>query len=183
MDRGDARGQSRGRGGARARGTRDVAPRASGPSPTRLLSALLERHGLEAGEALEEPGELARVLESARGHPAEERIHGATLPGDGTRRAEPRSGEHFALCFDHYLHFTSPIRRYADLEVHRSLRRLIRGEPPERGQDARSERRVRGGEASASERLAIWLSARERASRWRRSGTLALACCVMLPGA
>ncbi|MCA9502050.1 MAG: VacB/RNase II family 3'-5' exoribonuclease [Spirochaetaceae bacterium] len=155
------------------------------PSPTRLaaLSALLERHGLEAGEALEEPGELARVLESARGHPAEERIHGATLRAMAQARYEPRSGGHFALCFDHYLHFTSPIRRYADLEVHRSLRRLIRGEPPERGQDARSgDGSAAAGEASASERLAIWLSARERVAMEAERDALALACCVMLRG-
>jgi ribonuclease R len=37
---------------------------------------------------------------------------------------------HFGLAFDHYLHFTSPIRRYPDLLVHRSLDTYLRGELP-----------------------------------------------------
>jgi ribonuclease R len=47
-------------------------------------------------------------------------------------RCMPRAGysteraSHFSLAFDAYLHFTSPIRRYADLVVHRSLHQLLR---------------------------------------------------------
>jgi ribonuclease R len=36
---------------------------------------------------------------------------------------------HFGLAAEHYLHFTSPIRRYPDLAVHRVVRKLARGEP------------------------------------------------------
>jgi ribonuclease R len=45
-------------------------------------------------------------------------------------RAEytPRAGLHFGLASDAYLHFTSPLRRYADLEVHRVVKAYLRGE-------------------------------------------------------
>jgi len=40
----------------------------------------------------------------------------------------PRIGEHFGLGSTGYLHFTSPIRRYADLAVHRTIKAYLRGE-------------------------------------------------------
>jgi ribonuclease R len=39
------------------------------------------------------------------------------------------NGGHFALGFEHYTHFTSPIRRYSDLVVHRELRKIVQSAP------------------------------------------------------
>jgi hypothetical protein len=40
---------------------------------------------------------------------------------------------HYALALDHYTHFTSPIRRYADVIVHRQLAAFLSGHLPDRG--------------------------------------------------
>lgn len=44
-------------------------------------------------------------------------------------RYEPACNGHFALGFTHYTHFTSPIRRYPDLQVHRTLKAILLNKP------------------------------------------------------
>lgn len=62
---------------------------------------------------------------------------------------------HFGLASDNYLHFTSPIRRYPDIEVHRAVKRLLRGEKPDTSASAIESMRSGATAASVRERAAI----------------------------
>ncbi len=146
------------------------------PPPAKLedLARLFETLGLELSGDLAAPGVLTKALEAVRGLPSEERMNMAVLRAMSQARYEAESGGHYALRFEHYLHFTSPIRRYADLEVHRALRRLIRGEPAAATPDSgRSEH-------ERLARLGLWLSGRERLAMEAERDAEALAGCVLM---
>ncbi len=96
----------------------------------------------------------------------------AALRAMSQARYEAESGGHYALRFDHYLHFTSPIRRYADLEVHRALRQLVRGEPASEDPEKREAERLL--------RLGLWLSGRERVATEAERDAEALAGCALM---
>ncbi|WP_078120605.1 ribonuclease R [Thiosocius teredinicola] len=61
---------------------------------------------------------------------------------------------HFGLAFPAYTHFTSPIRRYPDLMVHRALKHLLTGEPPEAFEYTHQHLAAMGEHCSATERRA-----------------------------
>jgi ribonuclease R len=67
--------------------------------------------------------ELQRLLASIRGKPEEQALKVALLKSLKRARYAPQPLGHYGLAKANYLHFTSPIRRYADLVVHRALRR------------------------------------------------------------
>jgi ribonuclease R len=65
--------------------------------------------------------ELQRLLASFRGKPEEQPLKVALLKSLKRARYSPQPLGHYGLAKTNYLHFTSPIRRYADLVVHRTL--------------------------------------------------------------
>ena len=65
--------------------------------------------------------ELQSLLESVRDKPAQHAVHMAVLKTLSKAEYSPALIGHFALASPHYTHFTSPIRRYPDFVVHRSL--------------------------------------------------------------
>lgn len=66
----------------------------------------------------------------------------------------PDNAGHFGLAYEAYAHFTSPIRRYPDLLVHRAIRHLLTGKPPEHFVYGHDEMARLGENASMTERRA-----------------------------
>ncbi|MEW6052000.1 MAG: ribonuclease R [Candidatus Zixiibacteriota bacterium] len=76
------------------------------------------------------PGQFARFLKEIEGVPEEEFINELMLRSMQKAVYQQQNIGHFGLAFSHYTHFTSPIRRYPDLIVHRLLRKLRHGKYP-----------------------------------------------------
>jgi ribonuclease R len=74
------------------------------------------------------PVQIARFLESIKNIPEEEFINELLLRSMKKAVYQRENIGHFGLAFLHYTHFTSPIRRYPDLIVHRLLRRHRQGQ-------------------------------------------------------
>jgi ribonuclease R len=79
---------------------------------------------LAAGESAPKPMHFQRLVEKIRGLPAERPIAFLMLRTMQKARYEATNVGHFGLAAHTYTHFTSPIRRYPDLVVHRLLREL-----------------------------------------------------------
>ena len=73
---------------------------------------------------------FSRLIDKIKGKPEEEMINELLLRSMAKAVYQPQNIGHFGLAFLHYLHFTSPIRRYPDLLVHRLLKQLKDGKYP-----------------------------------------------------
>jgi ribonuclease R len=103
------------------------------------------------------PLEIQRLLEAARGKPEERVLNRVLLRSMKQAVYQPENIGHFGLASVCYTHFTSPIRRYPDLIVHRMLDRALRGEklkPNERADLLRSLQEA-GKHTSERERHAM----------------------------
>jgi ribonuclease R len=80
-------------------------------------------YSLPGGEL--SPKALQSILKKAEGRPEEPVVSTLLLRSLRLARYAAENLGHFGLAAEHYLHFTSPIRRYPDLVVHRVLRALL----------------------------------------------------------
>jgi ribonuclease R len=74
-----------------------------------------------------EPRHLNQLIEQTADRPDSSAISIAMLRAMMHAEYTPKNIGHFGLALDAYAHFTSPIRRYPDLLVHRAIRHIIRG--------------------------------------------------------
>ncbi len=85
-------------------------------------------YSLAASGHVVRPRHFQKLIDRMQGKPEERPIAALMLRTMQKARYDPASLGHFGLATDFYTHFTSPIRRYPDLVVHRMLRESRRGE-------------------------------------------------------
>jgi len=145
------------------------------PEKVAALSEFLRLNGfkLTKGDVMQ-PRHFMGVLRQASGTPQETVVHESVLRAQSQAVYSPHNLGHFGLALRRYAHFTSPIRRYADLIVHRALVKALKfgsdGLPNTASIDAlevvgthisMTERRAADAERAANDRfIAIWLAGR-----------------------
>ncbi len=78
------------------------------------------------------PKALQNILEAVKGTPEERMVSSTMLRSLMKAEYKPENLGHFGLSAKYYCHFTSPIRRYPDLLIHRILKEFINGELDDR---------------------------------------------------
>ena len=99
-----------------------------GPTPEKmeLLRAYLKALGLGLSISDEpHPSEFQRIAEATKDRPDAEQIHMMLLRSMSQAIYTPTNSGHFGLGYEAYTHFTSPIRRYPDLLVHRVIKAIL----------------------------------------------------------
>ena len=92
------------------------------------LQELLPKFGLECPHFTEfKPYHASKILESARGTDKYEAVNLMVLRSMAKAKYSPEPLGHFGLVLEDYAHFTSPIRRYPDLAIHRIITDILAG--------------------------------------------------------
>jgi len=102
----------------------------AGPTPEKLnaLREFLKGFGLQLGGGTEpHAADYAKVIERIKTRPDAQLLQTVMLRSLQQAVYSPDNVGHFGLAYEAYTHFTSPIRRYPDLLVHRAIKAALRG--------------------------------------------------------
>jgi ribonuclease R len=138
-----------------------------GPTAEKLteLREFLRELGLSlGGGSSPRAPDYARLLAAVNKRPESALIQMALLRSLSQALYSPDNIGHFALGYDNYTHFTSPIRRYPDLHVHRAIKRILKKKPPGLSEE---EARQVGIHCSMTERRAD--DATRDVARWLKA--------------
>lgn len=128
-----------------------------GPGAEKLLAlkTFLNELGLHlGGKAEPTPLDYMHLLESVQQRPDAHLIQTLLLRSMSQAVYSPETKGHFGLALDAYAHFTSPIRRYPDLLVHRAIRHCLAGHKPDTFHYSHDDMVLLGEHCSANERRA-----------------------------
>ena len=99
-----------------------------GPTPEKkeILRNYLKATGIGMGISDDpKPGEFQAIAQATKDRPDAQQIHSMLLRSMQQAIYTPINSGHFGLAYDAYTHFTSPIRRYPDLLVHRVIKAIL----------------------------------------------------------
>ncbi len=125
-----------------------------GPKPEKLvdLREFLGELGLSlGGGAKPEAADYARLLQTIQPRPDAHLIQTVLLRSLSQARYSPDNVGHFGLAHQEYLHFTSPIRRYPDLLVHRGIRYVLKKQQAEQEERKATAKTLAAGGAARYE--------------------------------
>ncbi len=130
---------------------------------TDTLKAMLSPLGYSILQA--DHGSLQRVLDGAKGKPEAPAVSMMVLRSMMKAKYSTQNLGHFGIAADYYCHFTSPIRRYPDLMIHRCLHAVLGGRAGASGNRRPTGEKIPKGLAKACERAAVQSSQRELAAQ------------------
>lgn len=128
-----------------------------GPKQDKLpeLRGFLKNFGLQLyGKDAPQAKHYAKVIEKIKHHPNARMIQTVLLRSLQLAIYSPDKKAHFGLAYPIYTHFTSPIRRYSDLLVHRAIGHCLQNLPPENFMLSNDELQRLGDHCSMTERRA-----------------------------
>lgn len=103
------------------------------PLPEKLsdFGQFLKRFGyqFEVKDETHLPSAFNKLLEKVEGRPEQNIVQSMAIRTMAKALYTSQKSGHYGLAFDYYTHFTSPIRRYPDLMVHRFLQHYLSGNP------------------------------------------------------